>query len=181
MGATQCLCRGSQAASLLCSSRGHSLLSCSSIHPCIHLILPGGNKGIGMKGWAVVARTLSSKWNLKKLNLGKSLHLRVLSYWAIVINIDMVQPLERVFLSVPFYYFLSIYTFLHGYLTYSHCFHSTPASLNHISFFTVHSNHQCFCFINLFTLSQDTAIWMTRRWLLCAKGSRHTLPWKSSL
>jgi hypothetical protein len=31
----------------------------------------GGNNGIGIEGWAAVGRALSSKKNLKKLNLGE--------------------------------------------------------------------------------------------------------------
>jgi hypothetical protein len=72
MGVTKCLCRGSQATSLLCSSRGRSLLSCSSMHespPSILFVV--GNRGIGMEGWAAVARALSSKRNLKNLDLGE--------------------------------------------------------------------------------------------------------------
>jgi hypothetical protein len=35
------------------------------------LLLVGSNRGIGIEGWAAVGRALSSKRNLKKLNIGE--------------------------------------------------------------------------------------------------------------
>jgi hypothetical protein len=73
MGVTKCLCRGSQAASLLCSSLGRSLFSFSSMQfstpPSILFV--GRNRRIGMEGWAAVGRALPSKRNLRKLDLGE--------------------------------------------------------------------------------------------------------------
>jgi hypothetical protein len=49
----------------ICCASGRSLIRISSI------LFIGGNMGIGMEGWTVVARALSLKRNLKKLNLGE--------------------------------------------------------------------------------------------------------------
>jgi hypothetical protein len=35
------------------------------------LLLVGYNRGIGIEGWAAAGRALSSKRNLKKLNIGE--------------------------------------------------------------------------------------------------------------
>jgi hypothetical protein len=58
------------------------------VSPPLSILFVGGNIGIGMEGWTALAKALSSKRNLKKIDIGKSLCCSEFSFigsqWAIL-------------------------------------------------------------------------------------------------